>query len=163
VKNYIYGAGHYSRIIVKELLKQGFKFEAIIDKYTKNTELYGIPIIDSARGLDVSSKMYAKDIGSVVLFEPGGSNRTQLIKLASQHQEIEYYIYPCGVWSENTFLRFSANSINSMSHVISGQNSQQEGVDQVMYVDLDSTVMGARPNFIKMDIEGLEIPAIMGA
>ena len=107
--------------------------------------------------------MYAKDIGSVVLFEPGGSNRTQLIKLASQHQEIEYYIYPCGVWSENTFLRFSANSINSMSHVISGQNSQQEGVDQVMYVDLDSTVMGARPNFIKMDIEGLEIPAIMGA
>ena len=55
MKNYIYGAGHYSNIITKELLIQGLKFDLVIDKYTEKTELHGIPIVNSAEGLDVNA------------------------------------------------------------------------------------------------------------
>ncbi len=294
MKNYIYGAGHYSSVITKELLTQGLEFDLIIDKYTEKTELHGLPIVNSAEGLDVNAKVWLivsaylceeiidelsrlgylnfipfidalrearncvpelarsaiwyrnnqpfaldksklqqatsllsdqksittlesialfrekpvfdtyldgdadaqyfsesvpwkdsiksfrfvdcgaftgdtlislvdvaklhhKPIDNVILFEPEGGNRRQLIEAASQYQDFQYHIYPCGVWNENTFLSFSDN--NSASHI-----TTEKGVsEQIMCVTIDGTLMGAKPNFIKMDIEGAEIEAILGA
>ena len=294
MKNYIYGAGHYSNIITKELLIQGLKFDLVIDKYTEKTELHGIPIVNSAEGLDVNanfwlivsaylckeitdelselgylnfvpfidalkeakncipelvkgaiwyrvnqpfvlnksklkeatallsdqksittlegialfrenpvfnkyidgdadaqyfsesvpwnnsinsfrfidcgaftgdtlnslvsvSKLYNKSIDNVILFEPNDSNRDQLIETASKYQDLQYHIYPCGVWSKNIFLGLSDNE--SASHI----TTEEDVIEKIMCVDIDSTLMGAKPNFIKMDIEGSEIEAILGA
>jgi FkbM family methyltransferase len=296
MKNYIYGAGHYSSIITKELLMKGLEFDLIIDKYTEKTELHGLPIVNSAEGLDVNAKVwliissfhtggvieelrkigfsnfiplggalkeaedcipkitenmiwyrsnqpfvidedklnntirllsnqesvdtlknivsfrknpavdtyvngdtdthyfsknvpwsntvdsfdfvdcgaftgdtltslvevaqiYNKKISSVTLFEPEASNRAKLLKVVSQQQKFKSYVYPCGVWSKSTFLSFSNSG--SSSHIAS--NGEGEGGHKIMCVDIDSALIGAKPNWIKMDIEGSEIEAILGA
>ena len=66
---------------------------------------------------------------------------------------------PLGTWSSNTVLSFGTGSGSSSSIVASGD---AEGVS-VPVVALDGMFAGAAPNFIKMDIEGAEREALLGA
>ncbi len=297
MKNYIYGAGGFSQVLTKELLKQGLEVECVIDKYTKKTELYGLPIVRPTDELDINAKVwlacssyldnevvgeltkigfsdfmyfmdtlevakncipelvkiliwyrkespfkvnnnklqevegllsnqesidtlrnvsnfrespsfdnyvhgdfdkhyfsdnvpwsqsiesfrfvdcgafigdtlselvevsekYSKKIDNIVLFEPEDNNRKQLIQTASQYQDFQYYIYPCGVWEKCEFLTFSSNS--SASAIVDSDTEDTDNY-QIMCIDIDTALIGARPNWIKMDIEGAEKEAILGA
>ena len=294
---YIYGAGGFSQVVTKELLKQGVNIESIIDKYTDKTELYGLPIVRPTESLDTNaevlliissflynevvnelskigfsnfvyldevlnknqscikeivkdmiwyrkeqlfaadkvklnqvevllsnqesidtlrkvvsfrenpnsddyidgdndvhyfsdsiawtqkiesfrfvdcgaftgdtltslvevSKEYGKKIDNVVLFEPEDNNRKKLIQAASQYQDFQYYIYPCGVWKEDAFLFFSSRS---SSFAVIDDNTKDADSYQIMCIDIDTALIGAKPNWIKMDIEGAEKEAIIGA
>jgi len=104
-----------------------------------------------------------KSINCIVAFEPDINN---IIKLSAEinkqkalRPEIDFFTYPCGVWSSNEILHFS-NSGNSNSSIVNGTN---ENVITIMGVSLDRTLSGLCPNYIKMDIEGSEREAILGA
>jgi len=108
---------------------------------------------------DISEK-YNKKIDNVILFEPEEDNRKKLIETASKYQSFQYYIYPCGVWKESAFLTFSSNS--SASAIIDS-NAEDADSYKIMCIDIDTALMGAKPNWIKMDIEGAEKEAILGS
>ena len=108
-------------------------------------------------------KKQNKKIQYIASFEPDNVNidklsiETQKQKL--QHPEIDLFIYPCGLWSSNEFLQFSNNN-NSNSSLI---NKVGDSLTTIMTVPLDKTLIGASPNYIKMDIEGAEKEALLGA
>ncbi len=115
---------------------------------------------DTLTSLVEVSKEYDKKIDNVVLFEPENNNRKKLIKTASQYKDFQYFIYPCGVWKENTYLTFSADSSAS---VVIDNNTKDEDSYQIICTEIDTALIGAKPNWIKMDIEGAEKEAIIGA
>ena len=115
---------------------------------------------DTLTSLVDISKEYDKKIDNVVLFEPEDDNRKKLIQTASQYQNFQYYIYPCGVWKENAYLRFSSNASSS---AVIDDNAKDTDSYQIMCIDIDTALIGAKPNWIKMDIEGAEKEAIIGA
>ena len=65
-------------------------------------------------------------------------------------------LYPCGVYSSETQLRFTGSKrINSMISYM--------GESVIQGVALDHVLPGFRPDFINMDVEGAELEALMGA
>ncbi|MDF1884391.1 FkbM family methyltransferase [Sulfurimonas sp. SAG-AH-194-C21] len=100
-------------------------------------------------------------INSTVSFEPNLSNleklNTTLEKLKLQNPKINFLTYPVGVYKENTILGFTSSGIDSSTSI---DHNSSIGIP---VVSLDSTIYNANPNFIKMDIEGAEIDALIGA
>lgn len=76
-------------------------------------------------------------------------------------------MYQSGVYSGNKILEFNiAQDSGSSSIVEDGAGGNMVEIvktSQVPVVSLDSTVYDAEPNFIKMDIEGAEREALLGA
>ena len=108
-------------------------------------------------------KKLNKQIDYIVSFEPDRVNIDKLSQeIANQkkcNSAIDFFIYPCGLWSSNEVLKFSNNNGPSSSIV----NKIGESSISIMTVALDKTLVGAAPNYIKMDIEGAEKEAILGA
>ncbi len=104
-----------------------------------------------------------KEVEYIISFEPDNANILKLseeVTLQKQrHPKSNFFIYPCGLWSSNKILQFSNNS-NSNSSLI---NKVSESTISIMTIALDETIIGAIPNYIKMDIEGAEKEAILGA
>jgi len=104
-----------------------------------------------------------KEIQYIVSFEPDNVNMDKLSietqKQKLQHPEIDLFVYPCGLWSSNEFLQFSNNN-NSNSSLV---NKVGDSLTTIMTVSLDKTLIGSSPNYIKMDIEGAEKEALLGA
>ena len=104
-----------------------------------------------------------KEIEYIASFEPDTEN---LIKLSNEvlkqqkRSKCNFIIFPCGLWSSNKVLQFSANNEASSSIV---NDSASENIIKIMGATIDTTLMGSRPNYIKMDIEGAEKEAIIGA
>jgi FkbM family methyltransferase len=73
--------------------------------------------------------------------------------------EAKYFVYTSGVSSEDSLLTFS-NDGNSSSTITT--ESTQSDIS-IAVNSLDSVFFGAAPNYIKMDIEGTERSAILGA
>lgn len=103
------------------------------------------------------------------LFEPDKKNLNKLEENVKKNTS-EYYdiqVFPCGVWSENAILEFSSNS--SSSRILdSAQLNQTAGcgasnIERIHAVSIDQVLYGSRPNYIKMDIEGAENSALLGA
>ncbi|OQX37802.1 MAG: hypothetical protein B0D84_00220, partial [Candidatus Sedimenticola endophacoides] len=96
----------------------------------------------------------------VISFEPDPENYRRLAQAAGEARErwprARFIASPLGVWSETTLLNFDA--AGSSSSALSGQ-----GATRVPVVALDAMLGGARPNYIKMDIEGAEGEALHGA
>ncbi len=103
-----------------------------------------------------------KPIEHITCFEPDIDNLNDLKHTVNQLVEKEQinsaHIYPCGVWSTNTIARFASG--NGSSSAISDLSLANSSVPMV---SLDTVLAGARPNYIKMDIEGAEREALMGA
>ena len=67
----------------------------------------------------------------------------------------KYDFYKCGVWSEETVLRFHArDDIESYIY--------EDGDVEIEVKALDNTVFKDAPTYIKMDIEGSEMEALKG-
>jgi FkbM family methyltransferase len=94
---------------------------------------------------------------TAVAFEPDRGNFARLsAKVADLGERIgQAFLYPCAV-SENTgAASFACNGGSGML--------DDEGGETVLSVALDDVLKGFSPSFIKMDIEGGELPALKGA
>lgn len=101
------------------------------------------------------------NVKSTISFEPDNTNliklKKQLSILSSQFPDTDFLVYPAGVYSKNDVLRFSNSGINSSASLDDSSSFE------VSVVSLDTVILNSNPNFIKMDIEGAEKEAIIGA
>jgi FkbM family methyltransferase len=98
-------------------------------------------------------------VGAIAAFEPDPDNFGKLTQSVCSNATAPVdtiCLFPCGVSSETTQLRFS-----------SGQGSascaSENGDTVIQCVSLDDALPVFRPNVIKMDIEGAEYAALLGA
>jgi FkbM family methyltransferase len=90
--------------------------------------------------------------GMCIAFEPDENN----IKLCNKNlKNKNVLIYPLGVYSYTTILKF--NPLGS------GGSIDENGSVEVAVTSLDETIYNFRPDYIKMDIEGAEKEALLGA
>ena len=101
----------------------------------------------------------AGTVESIIAFEPDAINfRKMTIRLSALTNSIAdlMLLLPCGVWSETKSVSFDAS--NSASSSISNDYS-----NVIQVVALDDVLISYKPSFIKMDIEGAEYNALLGA
>jgi len=98
-------------------------------------------------------KNYQYDIESVIAFEPDLSNFHELIKNIDHKNGI---FLPCGVSSTAKTVKFSSGAGE-------GSRASSEGGVTIQMLSIDESFLETEPNLIKMDIEGGEREAILGA
>lgn len=100
-----------------------------------------------------------------VSFEPDPHNHARLVGALGEQQQshprTRFFACRQGVWSDNSVLTFNADGSSSANIVTSDESSDQ--ATRVPVVRLDDMFAAAAPNFIKMDIEGAEREALLGA
>ena len=97
----------------------------------------------------------------IAAFEPDETNLKQLENtIINMGSNICSIIYPFAVWSKSDILHFnpSGSAGSLVDKTISDQNSVS-----MPAVSLDQTVFTLKPNYIKMDVEGAEKEALVGA
>ena len=96
-------------------------------------------------------------IESVAAFEPDETNFGKLAKFVRSNKTLkDVALWPCGVYSAAKQMRFNAGK---------GEASMlsSEGDIVVQCVSLDEAIPNFAPTLIKMDIEGAEYDALLGA
>lgn len=101
---------------------------------------------------DTIKRYYQYNDGKVISFEPDPNN---LKKLNTEAKNKDVLIYPLGVYSKTTILKF--NSLGS------GSKIDENGEIEIAVTSLDETIYNFKPDYIKMDVEGAEKDAILGA
>ncbi len=98
-------------------------------------------------------------VDTVIAFESDIQNFKALTEMIKENKESiaeNILLYPCGVWSRLEQLRF--NSGQGSGSVLS-----EDGTSVIQCVALDDVLSDFIPTFIKMDIEGAEYEALLGA
>lgn len=97
-------------------------------------------------------------VEKIAFFEPEAINFTQLARVTRENKiAAEQTLFPCGVWDKTEILRFSTDTQAAASKI------DTQGSHYVQCVALDDVIADFEPTFIKMDIEGSEYNALMGA
>lgn len=98
------------------------------------------------------------EIQSVAAFEPDLTNYAKLSHFISSHKKElpEANLFPCGVYSSTRQLSFETGQ--GMA-----SNISSKGTTVIQCVALDDAIPTLFPNLIKMDIEGAEYDALLGA
>lgn len=95
-------------------------------------------------------------------FEPDGHNY-ELVKENFKKKSIDKYeIISKGVWDKETTLSF-VSSGDGQSHVSDIYGRKEQPTESVPVTSIDSALADKDVTFIKMDIEGAELNALMGA
>lgn len=106
-----------------------------------------------------NSRMFAKWAGNVqktvYAFEPDQNNLRNCQSVLEDIDGISYKLIPKGLWSRDEMLDFCANANE-------GSKFCSDGEVRIPVTSLDSVIDG-KVTFIKMDIEGAEYEALMGA
>lgn len=98
-------------------------------------------------------------VEKIALFEPDMKTFKQLLTRISSNKNNfadEMFVYPCGVWSKTE--KLNANLGMGLNTHIS-----EDGQDIIQCIALDEVLVGFKPTFIKMDVEGAEQQALLGA
>jgi FkbM family methyltransferase len=97
-------------------------------------------------------------IQGVAAFEPDLTNYAKLSLYASTHKKElpEENLFPCGVYSSTKQISFESGK--GMA-----SNISSKGTTVIQCVSLDDAIPTFAPNLIKMDIEGAEYDALLGA
>jgi len=98
------------------------------------------------------------ELEAVAAFEPDLINYMKLSRFVSSHKKElpEVNLFPCGVYSSTAQLAFETGQ--GMASNISSR-----GTTLIQCVALDDAIPTLAPNLIKMDIEGAEYNALLGA
>lgn len=91
-------------------------------------------------------------------FEPD-KNTGELLKAKLYKYGDKVRFYPYGLWSETTTLPFCNDNQLDSSHIVNDDTASS----RIQCVKLDDIIKNEVVTFIKMDIEGAEIPALYGA
>lgn len=94
------------------------------------------------------------DYKKIICFEPDLKNRGCIERKIKDNNLRDITVYPYGVWDRNDTLYFAGNGSSVMV--------AESGNYQIDVVALDN-VINDRVTFIKMDIEGSEMKALLGA
>lgn len=99
-------------------------------------------------------------IQDIAVFEPQNELCQKISEYLQQNQDKlnSAVVFPCGVHSGMKKINFSVSSDAPSSSKI-----DEQGTDIIQCVAIDEVLIGFRPTFIKMDIEGAEIEALKGA
>lgn len=104
---------------------------------------------------------YCSKVNYCISFEPDFKNlenlNNQLESLTKLYPNTNFFVYPSGVYSSNKILSFSNQGIDSSASLVNSSDIK------ISVVSLDTIILNANPNYIKMDIEGAEKEAILGA
>jgi FkbM family methyltransferase len=95
-------------------------------------------------------------IEALAAFEPDQINFQKLSKYVRESQIPNAFLWPCGVYSSSTQIKFSSGQ--GEASVIS-----EKGAFTIQCISLDDAIPNFNPTLIKMDIEGAEIEALQGA
>lgn len=127
------------------------------DQYFENFMQYREEIFVDAGGFDGDTAIeFAKrypDYKKIIIFEPSKNNMNQAKERLAGFRNIEFF--QIGLSNTKTELRFTAE-------VGSASSINKNGNEKISVATLDSLVQEPI-TFIKMDLEGWEIPAIQGA
>ncbi len=106
------------------------------------------------------SHLYDINFESMICFEPDPENYEKLIKFIKNNdlENTRVVAIPAGVWKENTELSFSLQADQSSAMIKSSENSCR-----LQVLKIDDLCFGIKPNYIKMDVEGAEIEALIGS
>lgn len=101
-----------------------------------------------------------KHMENVVVFEPQNHLCRKIYKYVNSNKDKinSVTIFPCGVGSKFEKVKF-LESIESPS----SSKVVENGDNVIQCVSIDEALHGFKPTFIKMDIEGAEMDALMGA
>ena len=102
-------------------------------------------------------KQWCQGDAFAYVFEPDRTCRQKCIENLEKYQ-VSYEFFQKGVWSGETKLRFN--------YLGNGNNSgriEEQGDEIIEAVSLDSILSDKKITFIKMDIEGAEYQALLGA
>jgi FkbM family methyltransferase len=94
---------------------------------------------------------------NIKIFEPDTDSKAKCERAFLENNRVN--IIPKGLWSEPTYLNFEINGTESK--IV--QNSDIGGVIRVPVTTIDEVCKGELVTFIKMDIEGSEYNALIGA
>lgn len=106
---------------------------------------------------DTIAKLYDlnSNIDEIVAFEPDPQNFQKLARYCRDNRLENVKIWPCAVYSKTGTLFFSSEG--------EGGNINGKGAINIQGVSLDDIIPNFGPNYIKMDIEGAELDALLGA
>lgn len=94
---------------------------------------------------------------AIVAFEPDPGNYKKLVACFGTWPEVEQHtLIPCGVYSSTVQMKFSASGG-------AGSAITEDGDVTIQCISIDECLPAFKPNLIKMDIEGAEIEALLGA
>ena len=97
----------------------------------------------------------SKKIDSAFCFEPDIENYRDLVIQVQKLELPNVFPLPIGAWNETSQLNFESNGQSDARVSELGENS-------ILVVRMDELIGSSEINYIKMDIEGAEIPAIEG-
>lgn len=103
-------------------------------------------------------KLCHKRYKGIVCFEPEPKNYNFLVKSAA-YENVKFF--RGGVWSSTTILRF-LDGIAGSSHVMKEKEEEEKYIEIPVYA-IDNLEECRDATFIKMDIEGSEMNALLGA
>jgi FkbM family methyltransferase len=122
----------------------------------KNNE---IRFVDCRAFVGDTIELFYKNVknkkSTIISFEPDPNNLKSLGENVKKFSNIDIIVIPMGVYSQTKILNFSESG--------SGSTISENGNILVPVTSLDETVYNFKPNYIKMDIEGAEKKALLGA
>lgn len=155
-----------SDVVVGRGIKHGV-YEPDVTSVFESRLKEGMNVLDLGGNIGyftMLSSALVKASGSVVVFEPNPEN-TKLIELSRRANNFDNItIVQAGVWHKLEFLVLRTDYSNGTLFGLSGDPAQLADATTVSCLRVDDVIAADKPiHFIKIDVEGAEYNALIGA